>query len=195
MKARALFLLAAVCLAGCLEVDETVTLYVSPDGKTEFVAFLDNVHSNETVGRKRLDEENNFLQEIRAGKFGGRAFRKTGVRNLKETLVRDHWPYAALMTGKFDEPTAPWKILGFDGVRTVSFEKKGKERKLLLRFPAGESKVDDFPKRFKVVLTEGKFTGASGFDLDASGHIAIPDRKGLTERVNSAEPWTAELRW
>lgn len=195
MRIFVLAALAVSLLGGCLEVDDTVTLYMAADGKTDFTAFLDDVRSNESDAKERDAENALFAAEIRAGKFAKDAFKKSGVHKLRQKLVRERLPYTAVISGEFDEATAPWKLLGFDGTRTVTFEKSNEGRKLVFRYPDGEGKIDDFPRHLKIVLLEGSFGESRGFVVSKDKRTAVPDKDFLAKQIAAGKAFQTELRW
>ena len=142
-----------------------------------------------------MAEEKQFSAKIRAGKFAQEAFAKSGVKSLRQTLVRDKLPFVALVTSKFDDAAAPWKLLGFDGERTVAIETAESGRKLVFRYPAGQTKLDDFPHALHEVRADGVFAGTEGFLLSEDKRSASPDKAYLAKQLQTGKAFETSLRW
>lgn len=169
-----LALVPLVWLSACLEMDETVSLYLLPSGKIELIAYLDNIHSGETTEPARKKDHAEFLRDWKSGAFGVKALKAGGVKAVKQDLLRDSPPFAAVLRGTHDKLETFWELFDFNtregGKRATVKTEKGTTT---LSFHRPEPDSRDFPKRLNLILTQGEFTEAKGFTVSA-------DRKTCT---------------
>lgn len=206
MRALLLVPLAALLLVlfpACIECDETVTVYLNPEGALDFVAYLDDLRSDDKEDAARKKEEKELLADLKAGRFLRPALQKSGAKQVKTRLLRDTVPYAAVITGRYPDPVAFLRLFEYnekEGGRTAQLTRDGAKRKLVLRFPmpaeapAPRSR-NDFPLRLKLVLLKGRFLAADGFRLESDGRTASPDEAALRERYAAAKPFELSLSW
>lgn len=202
--AAALMLGLGAGTVGCLDVDARHTIYLEPDGSliSEIVGL--NIRSDSADSRTRLKEEREFLDELRDGLYERELFpgRPTSVRT---TIIRSERPYAVVMTGRYlrvDEFFAATFDEWLDAiVLEARLEYLGDETRMIVDLwtgeedtevepdpaaPAGATEgeneaecsvpepTDDSPR---IILTEGRFVKAEGFEIDGDLAILLPEER------------------
>lgn len=165
---RILLVLLSLCLQSCLQIEETVSLYVHPDGKVECIAYLDQIRSSETTDAGRKQDHDEFLRDWKSGEFGVKALKASGAKSVRKELLRASPPFAATLRGTYDKLEAFFSLLDFntrEGGKKVSVTTENGNRTLTLHLPEPEPR--DLPKRLHLILVQGEFTVAKGFVLSA----------------------------
>jgi hypothetical protein len=180
-------LLAAT--AACLVKDTRHTLYLDPDGRLEWTALETDVHAEGGEPAALAAEEEGYLADVQSGESGVyRAFRSLGALQADCRILRDRRPYAVWTEARFASLDAVGQTVldrfGVPGQATLRTE-KGETCFELVCYPdravdnAGEDAktlealVEGFD-RYRIVLTRGRFTAATGFRLEDNGRSAIP---------------------
>lgn len=188
-------------LVGCVQVEESVTLYIYSTGELDFVAYLDNIHSDEKEADKRKKEEAQFLADFKSGKALKKPLEKFGATKIKQEMFRTEAPFAGAISGHFKSIENFWKAFDFNGNdkdRTAKIKKSGNTTSLIFRLPAkaddGGNK-HDFPKNLKFVHADGKFTGAEGFAVSLDGRTARLDVSHVESMISKKDPYQVSLSW
>jgi hypothetical protein len=182
-------LLAAVVCGGCLQKEESQTIYLSPAGTVWSVVEKD-VRSDEKAAGARMAEEQDYVLAAGAGQHGvALAFRALGAQSVMTTWLRRERPYSVMTEARFaDVRQLVTAILREAKIRgDVTLVREGCQTKLEVRMdlePAPES-IDESPLAallvdpvsFRLVLTEGRFISTDGFEILGDGSIAVPGSK------------------
>jgi hypothetical protein len=200
---------AAVMTAGCLQKDTTHTLYISPDHEVTWVATEGDVRSDAEDALERFGEEGDYLSAAAEGRHPvARALTSLAPDAVVRTqLLRDQRPFRVqtdARVGPIDRVML--RLFDASGVPTaVRFTSDASSVTLAVRFdfgvPISETNhpasvlLQDLAS-FKLVLTEGRFIAAEGWDI--SGDVALVSREWL-ERVEDAQgaghPLDLTLSW
>ena len=177
------FALSLLCLSGCLLEDTTHTLYIEPDGRVTWRVLRDLVRSDHDDLDDRYDEESKFLAAVDGGEGYSELFAGYGAEQTRVQLLRAERPYTVMVSARFahvrDLVTAMQAEDDSDSL--VSWEQDGSLRSL--RVVMDPEDLDDEPEQvegpqvsddFRLVLTEGRFVEAEGFELAEDGAVAIP---------------------
>ena len=178
-----------VLMPACLVKDTRHTLYLDPDGRLEWTALETDVHSDGSDPVAAAAEEEGYLDGVRSGESGiYRAFRSLDARQADCRILRDRRPYAVWTEARFESLDAVsqsildrFHVPGQATLRTENGETcfelvcypdraaddAGEDAKML------EALVEGFD-RYRIVLTRGRFTGATGFRLEDNGRAAVP---------------------
>ena len=178
-------LLMLGCLTGCLTDETSHTLYLHPDGSITVSVLQFNIRSDGETAHARLKEENEFLVDARGNAHPvAEELQDLGAHSIRTTILRDERPYAVLTEGRVASiELLIREILGAesDGTVHVNFERIDSEMRLTLtceRDPYSEDAVtscDELHEAFSeepLILTEGRFTRATGFEINDTGRRA-----------------------
>ena len=210
----ALALMLSLPLAGCLISDTRHTLYLSPDGDVTWVVMEEAIHSDEDDAGDRQREERGLLDRLASGRHPiAVALDALGPRRLDAGLVRDVRPYTIRTTAEFR--SVEWLLedlfAGLGIVARVDLDSFGDERRLVIAFRpdadgeegSGENAADDATfhplvasaDRYSIVLTEGRFVDAVGFELNGSKTVARPPTGDLEELQGDDGEVLLSLSW
>src|SRR5262245_55347033 len=102
MKARLLWMALLVGIAGCLDKEETHTLYLESDGTVTWTVTESLVRSVDGDITQREAEERDFMADALAGKNeAAERMRKVGAYGVETRVVRSRRPYAVTTEGHF----------------------------------------------------------------------------------------------
>jgi hypothetical protein len=184
-------LLAAGLSGGCLQKDETETIYLGGAGVT-WTAIEANVRSDETPPARRVEEERGFFAAADAGAHPtAQAFWRLGAQSVTTTWLRRDRPYAVMTDARFaDLRLLAESILREAGLHgTVTLTRNACQTTFGVRLdmdadtatPA-DSDVGGLAtalESYKFVLTDGHFVSADGFNIGDDRTIAVPDTKKI----------------
>jgi len=211
----------ACTTTGCLRQDTRHSLYLSADGRVAWTAVQKDVRSDESDPADRKREEDTWLAMAReSGHAIGRGLQALGPSELRTTVVRADRPFVVVTQARFDRVDrlvdrllAEVRLPGYatltrDGIRTT----------LMIHVDLGDQAADgrheeDSPvmgllddlDRYRIVLIEGRFIGATGFTIEDDGTAATiaagdPAVSGqvydlaLTWESSTSEPRTSSDR-
>ena len=189
---------AAVVAAGCLQKETTHTLYISPDDQVAWVAIEGDVQSDEADPGRRFAEELDYLTAAIEGRHriakGLTALAPGSV--VRTHVLRDERPFRVQIDARLG---------GIDHVLQQLFKESGLQASVLLtrdgvrttlgvQFDFGvpivevdhpvTALMDDFAS-FKLVLTEGTFAQADGWDV--SGGAASLSKEWLQRSEEASQ--------
>jgi hypothetical protein len=169
---------AAPLTAGCLQKETSHTLYLAPDGSVSWMASEANVYSDETEFAKRIVEEQTYLGAALLGTHGvARGLAALDpVSPVRTTVVRDERPYLVLTSARFASIdrvlTQVFTEIGIRSSPSVVREVNETALRVRLDFsqPLDEgetpvSQLADKIEHLRIVLTEGRFSAVTGFDV------------------------------
>jgi hypothetical protein len=182
---------------GCIRKETTHTVYLDPEGGATWTILEQEIRSDEDSTEGREKEERKYMQSVRMGEHDGvLALDRLGAEWVDWRVLRDERPYMVFVEGRFaaldlaiqsffDELSAPAASPVYADVQqegdcarlviSCDFElldqlenseqagSEDDETEVLL------SLVGDV---HRVVLTEGRFTEATGFELNDDGTAA-----------------------
>ena len=178
--------------AGCLRKEVTHTIYVSP-ASVEWSAIEKDVRSDDTDAATRLLEEQDYLLGARAGQHGvAKALRAIGATRIDTTILRRDRPFTVVTAGRFsDLGELARALMAAARVRgDASVERDGCTRTFRAwvdpdSASSGESDAlaDLFGEwsTYRLVLADGRFVRAEGFDIEDDGAVATPATPGAGE--------------
>ena len=193
---------------GCMVRETRHTLYLHPDGVLVWSVVEQQVRSDEKDPAERQAEETEYLLAAKLDLHPvAVAFRSLGSYKLTTTLVRDELPFHVVTEGRFASvATLAREILYRSGVPGDAYViTVGNQSTLVVKIwpdQADESAVDeDDPMlallecwdEYRIVLTEGTFIEAEGFEIGEDGAmawVAEPD-----EEAPEGEPLVLSLTW
>ncbi len=189
-------LVAAGLLAtGCILKDTHHTLLVDADGGVTWVVVERNARSNAPDRADRDQEEAAFLDALEAGEHDvARALARAGASAVDSRLARCRRPYAVWTEARFASAEAMVEALlaELDLGGHASLTRDGDRFcfDLVVSIPedsedsasaAGGDGDDetvlallDGIERLEVVLLDGRFTGATGFEVDGDRAVPVP---------------------
>jgi hypothetical protein len=194
--------LAMVSSGGCLRKETRQTLYLSSSGVVWSVLEQD-VRSDEAAPDQRIAEEQDYFLSATAGTHPvARALRRLGAQSVQTTWLRNERPFSVMTTAHFAGATQLAQAILHDAqVRgDASLVRTGCQTTLTVSIDLGSigDATDDSalrellmaPADYRIVLTEGRFISADGFEIQDDGAVAIPDGKSAKDGV-----LTLSLSW
>jgi len=173
--------------AGCLVKETTHRVYLSPSGSVDWLVLEENVRSNESDGTKRSNEEREWLDALAQDAHpAAEGLRRLGPDGLSSRLLRPARPYMAMTEARFARLDRViqrlFEELGIRGEATLDARGQGATLSVSVDLsslddpePDTESPVTALLEdldRYRVVLTEGRFVGAAGFQVIENGSAA-----------------------
>lgn len=196
---------------GCIDEETLHTLYLQPDGALTWVAVETQVRSDLDDREKRQQEEREFLQSVRTERHPvAEALRSFGPTRLETTILRDRRPFHVVTEADLGPVTGfarevLWR-LGVPG--EAELVTSGDHRSLEITVwpdQADEDAADeDDPlcalfadwDGYRIVLTEGRFVAAQGFEITDDGTVArVVEAKEAEEEPVGGEPLVLSLTW
>ena len=181
-------LAATLSLGACLYKETTHTLYLSPDGAVTWRTLEDMVRSDATEPGDRDADESGFLAPATAGTGDvARGLAALEPVRVRTRILRRERPFTVLTEAWFPsaESLANAIIAAFriQGDAYVTRDGDAVTLHIHLDFRGIDadderegpvSNLLDDLSAYRIVLTDGRFTGAAGFALDEGGTIARP---------------------
>jgi len=209
MKRLAILAAAAVLTGGCLVQQNRHTFYLDPDGAVTWTVVQEEIRSDATDPARRDDEEQTFLRAARLGQHAvARALDELGAERVDSRIVRDRRPFLVVTEARFDAVDELLETflrrLGVPAWGKLRVDADGGRLELTFRpdDEVGTDEVDDPVwallepfEGYRFVLTEGRFTEAEGFRLEAQETAAVmlaPDDETTVNRDGEA---TYVLNW
>jgi len=200
--------LAALGTAGCLDSETTHRLYLSPDGEVTWVVLERDVFSTEREAPDRLAEEQEFLASARIGMHPvALALEALAPETWRSTILREEVPFTVLTEARFSR--VDWlaqRVL--DRLRLPGTSVLGQEGDEMswtltvdMNAEADEGAVDELAplladvSDYRVFLTRGCFTAATGFRIVDGGRVAEPLAENGSDETPEAETLVLSLRW
>jgi hypothetical protein len=182
--------LAVMAAAGCLQKETGHTLYLSPDGMVSWLVIEKDVYSDTKDRAARSKEEQEYIVSAARDAHGiGRALLLLAPLDLRTRIVRNERPFVVTTEARYGSVERLGRDLmarlGLDG--DVTLHRDGPVMTLRVRLDVAaalaseeerepenpvDALVDDLD-RYRVVLTEGRFTDARGFRLSTDGTQAM----------------------
>jgi hypothetical protein len=195
---------AALTATACLKKDTTHVLYLTPAGAVTWVVSDDDVHSDDRDWSKAVDEESEFLDSVRGGRYAPLlALETVGGRAGSIELLRTERPWEVRTSARFDRvdtlAAALLRELSITGTATISSAAGLATLRITWTDDADAVDGPETPvlaiieelEDYRVVLTDGHFVAAEGFTLSADGRVAIP----VEQTTASAGPRHVSLTW
>jgi hypothetical protein len=198
---------AVVSTAGCLQLETSNTLYLSPDGAVAWAVSESNVYSDDNDAGKRTQEERQYLGAALLGNHDTAralvALHPLGP--VRTTIVRDGRPFHVITDAGFDRIDRMLEqLLTKAGIQTTaSLVSTGDRTTLRVRLDFGrEVEADDVVSglldvdHLRFLLTEGRFVDAIGFDVNGgSAAFAREWLAAADEACEEKRPIEFALSW
>jgi len=215
MWKRLLLLIALVgSTAGCFEIQGEHTLYLAPDGTVAWIVLEEEIRFDvETREARRLEEEA-FLDRVAAGEHGAAvALGSLRPASLGSRILREETPLAILTEARYPGIDRVYQNL-FDlygVVASTELRTRDDRTRLLVTFwpdheEKEESDEDEAEDAYdeillalllqcRIVLTEGTFVDAVGFEILEGGQAAKPTEIDTEESKENNTPVVLSLSW
>jgi hypothetical protein len=193
MKKTRVYVVAAVLAAGCVRKETTHTFYLDPDGAVTWMVLEKDIRSDASDLAERAREEEEFMKARRSEEHDiAKSLVMLGADWVETRIVRDKRPYMVTSEARFesvdgmiqsffDHVEAPIRAeLCHDGGRvrlTISCDLDELEE--AEHCESGGEQDDVFMaligdvSAYSLILTDGKFVSARGFDLQEEGTVAV----------------------
>jgi hypothetical protein len=201
----------AVTLAssGCLVKETTHRVYLSPSGSLVWMVVEQGVRSDEGDSDKRWHEERQWLDAL-----GGdvhpvaEGLRRLGPDRVSTRLLRLERPYMVLTDASFarvDRVIGLWfEELGLRGQAALEADGLGAVLSVSLDLSSVDDPGPDIESpvtalledldRYRFALTDGRFVGATGFDIIDNGTAATLQEIS-EERLKAGGVLKLRLEW
>ena len=206
-----LTLLSTLLLVGCLEKRITHTLYLQANGSVVWSVEEAEVRSTEDKRADRDKEEWEYLEAARSDwHTSGAALWALLPDEVVTNLLRETRPFQVLTTARFADPGHVLRrvVEELCVVADITYQQHGPEHFLMITVdvPASEAAGDDCEHNnpvnemfsetddddlVRIVLEEGRFLDAVGFDIE--GAVAVP--QPMPEDLDDLRELSWGLSW
>jgi hypothetical protein len=191
--------------------DTTHTFYIEPDGSITWIVLEKDVRSTERDRDERSSEEENYVSSARLGDHPvAQALEFLDPFSLESHVLRRERPYTVFTTARFEsiEVLARNLLEGVAVPGRAEVRTKDGLYTFVLTLPReveGEDDTDEESpllalvedlENYRIVLTNGRFVDAVGFELDSDGTMAVPveiDDYGTGADLVYSLTWTTEM--
>lgn len=205
--------LAAAAASGCLQKETTHTLYLSPAGEVSWTAVEKDVYSDTADPVTRFGEEQEYITAAGAGTHDvGRALAVLSPSPVRTRIIRAERPFMVITQVESVSVDALIRELlrqsHVDGQVEVAHD--GPVRTLAVRINVATTRENweredgsenllaglyEELDRYRIVLTEGRFTSARGFRLNSGGTEAVPVETPWSEIEANNGVFEMSLSW
>ena len=205
----------------CLEIQGTHTLYLAPDGTVVWSVLEEEIRFDGETSESRKQQEEDFLDRV--GEFehmAARALEALYPGSLTTRVLREEAPLAVLTEAYFpgidrvfenlftlyEMPASAQLEIGEGRARLdVRFwmnPDEAEEEETRGETAAGDDDRDAYEwfllallVECRIVLTEGKFIEARGFEIVDGGKVAKPAKIDTDEAKENNTPIELSLTW
>jgi hypothetical protein len=209
-KRLVIAVLAAAAATGCLQKDTTHTLYLSPDGRLSWLAIEKDVRSDDADSGRRVGEEEAYRAAAAGGVHGvGRGLAALDPTRLRTRAIRNERPFIVVTDAEFSslEFAVQRLLVQLRIPGEVHVAGDGAVTTLRVRIDAyAADAAADGPEtdvvelvedldRYRLVLTAGRFTSATGFALTQDNTVAVPVKTPWETIVANGGVLELSLTW
>jgi hypothetical protein len=206
---------------GCLEIQGTHTLYLAPDGSVVWSILEEEIRVGGTTRESRRRMESDLLDRVAGSEHeAARALEALYPGSLTARVLREQRPQSVLTEAYFPAIDDLFRNLFslYEVPATVDLEVSDDRVRLDIRFwmnseeddeeetrddPTDDDEATDLYDRFllallvecRIVLTEGKFVEAHGFEIVEGGRAAKTTRIDTDEAEENDTPVELLLTW
>ncbi|TAK16777.1 MAG: hypothetical protein EPO35_04615 [Acidobacteria bacterium] len=204
--------ITAACLlmlaSACIKEENTVTLYLDPNGQVTWSIFEKNVRSDEKDRDQRQTEEQAFIVAARVHQHPAMTgLQRLGASNIKDTILQDKPPFSVMTEGRFSSLELLGRrllnVYGMTGTSVVS--RDGEKWIWTLTFeyvpkdPASDQDAAELVAllgdKLHVALREGEFIEADGFSINDDKRLAELSGDLIEPRDRDDPPRILKLVW
>jgi hypothetical protein len=209
-KGYPFIILGALLICGCLVSETTHTFYIEPDGSVTWTVLEKDVRSTEKDKDERSREEEAYISSARLEDHPvARAFELLDPFSLESHVLRQERPYTVFTTARFESLEVLSRNL-LEALQvtggTADVGTKDGLHHFVLTLPRevdGEENEDEESpllalaedlENYHIVLTNGRFVDAVGFELENDGTMAVPveiDHDGTGADLIYSLTWTS----
>jgi hypothetical protein len=183
----------AMLAAGCLKKEITHTLCLSPAGEVTWIAAETNVYSDASEPAGRRAEEREYITGASTGRhpiaLALEALRPAG--QVRTRILRDEAPFFVVTDARFPsiETVMQQLLEETGGSVSVHLNAHGRRSTLTIEIdfspdaPARDTPVSAIVNdldHLRIVMTEGRFVAATGFDI-VDGTVATLSDQWMKE--------------
>lgn len=216
MWKRSLMLIALAGLTvGCFEIPGKHVLYLDPDGEVTWTVLEEEIRFDGDSPEARTRQEEELLDQVAAGEHvAAEALSALYPRLLDSRVLREDAPQTVWTEASYPGIDLVYRNL-LDLMGMPAFveleQEEDRTRLLITAWPgadedgsesdgdeisdeAGEMLMALFMK-CRIVLTEGKFVSAEGFEIVDDGRAVQPVEVDTSEAEENNTPVTLSLTW
>lgn len=198
--------LLCVAAAACIKEENTVTLYLDPNGQVTWSIFEKNVRSDERDRDARQTEEQAFIVAARVHQHPAMTgLQRLGASDIKDTILQDKPPFSLMTEGRFrnleELGRKLFVVYGMAGTSVVSRDEEKFIWTLTINsVPEDVSDQDNAElmalvgDKLLVALREGEFVEADGFSINEDRRLAELSGN-LFDREPDDPPKVVKLVW
>jgi hypothetical protein len=193
----------------CLEIQGTHTLYLAPDGSVIWSVLEEGIRFDGPTRESRQQQEEEFLDRVAGSEHAAAlALESLYPGSLTARVLREESPQVVLTEAYFPAIDGVFQNLFslYEVPASTDLEVIDDRVRLDIRFWMGPEEDDDeeIPDdRFllallvecRIVLTEGKFIEAQGFEIVEGGKVARTTQIDTDEAEENNTPVELSLTW
>jgi hypothetical protein len=217
MWKRAWMVVAMTALtAGCFEIPGKHVLYLEPDGAVTWTVLEEEIRFDAESRKARLRQEEDFLDLVAAGEHPAAvALSALYPASVSSRVLREETPQTVWTEASFPGIDLVYRnlfqLMGMPAIVDLELE-KDRARLVITAWPGAEDEhesggdSDEFEDgsldmllalflKCRIVLTEGKFVSAEGFEIVDDGIAVEPIDVDTAEAEENNTPVTLALTW
>ena len=197
-----------VAASACIQSDNTVTLFLDPNGPVTWSILERNIRSDSRNRDERLTEQSQFNVAARAHQHPAMTgLMRLAASDIKDTILQDKPPYSVMTEGRFRNLEELGRRLfvtyGIQGTSVVNRDGEKWIWTLTVEVAPSEFSEQDTAElqalvgqKIHVALREGEFVQADGFSINEDRRIAEISTDDLFgERKSTDDPKIVKLVW
>jgi len=214
MWKRALMLIALAGLTmGCFEIPGKHVLYLDPDGDVTWTVLEEEIRFDAESPAARQRQEEDLLDRVAAGEHvAAVALSALYPRSLDSRVLREDTPQTVWTEASYPGIDLVYRnlfaLMGMPAVVELDLE-EDRTRLVITAWPGADESESDGEEideeagemlmalfmKCRIVLTEGKFVSAKGFEIIDEGIAVQPVEVDTEEAEENNTPVTLSLTW
>lgn len=214
MWKRALMLIALAGLTlGCFEIPGKHVLYLDPDGDVTWTVLEEEIRFEAGSPKARLRQEEELLDRVAAGEHvAAVALSALYPRTLDSRVLREDAPQTVWTEASYPGIDLVYRnllhLMGMPAVVVLDLE-EDRAQLTITAWPGAEEPESNGEEiseeagdmllalfvKCRIVLTEGKFVSAEGFEIIDDGRAVQPVEVDTEEAEENNTPVTLSLTW
>ena len=220
---KRVLLLAALLVpsTACLEIQGTHTLYLAPDGTVVWTVLEEGIRFDAATEESRRQQEKDFLRKVSSNEHQAAvSLEALYPGSLNSRVLREETPLAILTEAHFPGIDRVYQNLfslyGVVSVVQLRIEEERARLEIVFWVDDDEEEDEEIERdeaeyeeireladeillallvECRIVLTEGKFIEAKGFEIVDGGRTAKPLSLDTDEAEENNTPMTLSLTW
>jgi len=196
-----------VLASACIQEENTVTLFLDPNGQVTWSILEKNVRSDSKSRDERQTEESQFIVAARVHQHPAMTgLQRLAASDIKDSILQDKPPYTVMTEGHFRNLEEAGRRLfvayRIRGTSVVTHDREKFIWTLTIEAVPGDLADQDtvelsalFGTKLHVALREGEFVEADGFSISDDRRLAELAGDLFEDRKESDPPKVVKLVW